>query len=194
MIQILLATRNAHKTREFRELLGDKFRVDDLSSANDVGDIAETGATFEENAKIKALAASCCSCNTLVVADDSGLEVDALGGAPGVYSARFAGATATNAENVAKLMLQLQHVNAAERSARFRCVLVVGKNGEVLRVCDGTVEGRIADAPRGTNGFGYDPVFVPAGFAQTFGELPPETKHALSHRARAVIKLREFLL
>ena len=194
MIALLVATRNPHKTRELQQILGSDFTVRDLRAHSEISEIAETGTSFEENAKLKALAVSR-KLPGLVAADDSGLEVDALGGAPGIYSARYAGANATNKERIDKLLEELARIDAKkeQRSARFRCVLALARNGEVLGTFEGIVEGQIADRPRGSHGFGYDPIFVPNGFQQTFGQLRPAEKNQLSHRARALKKLRAFL-
>ncbi len=189
-----MATRNPHKTRELQQILGSDFTVRDLRAHSEISEIAETGTSFEENAKLKALAVSR-KLPGLVAADDSGLEVDALGGAPGIYSARYAGANATNKERIDKLLEELARIDAKkeQRSARFRCVLALARNGDVLGTFEGIVEGQIADRPRGSHGFGYDPIFVPNGFQQTFGQLRPAEKNQLSHRARALKKLRAFL-
>ena len=189
-----MATRNPHKTRELQQILGSDFTVCDLRAHSEISEIAETGTSFEENAKLKALAVSR-KLPGLVAADDSGLEVHALGGAPGIYSARYAGTNATNKERIDKLLEELARVDAKkeQRSARFRCVLVLARNGDVLGTFEGIVEGQIADRPRGSHGFGYDPIFVPNGFQQTFGQLRPAEKNQLSHRARALKKLRAFL-
>ena len=194
MIALLVATRNPHKTRELQQILGSDFTVCDLRAHSEISEIAETGTSFEENAKLKALAVSR-KLPGLVAADDSGLEVHALGGAPGIYSARYAGTNATNKERIDKLLEELARVDAKkeQRSARFRCVLVLARNGDVLGTFEGIVEGQIADRPRGSHGFGYDPIFVPNGFQQTFGQLRPAEKNQLSHRARALKKLRAFL-
>jgi len=190
-----VATRNAHKTREIQHILGSDFSVRDLRAYSDISEIIETGTSFEENAKLKALAVST-KLPGLVVADDSGLEVDALGGAPGIHSARYASANATNTEKIDKLLEELARVRAKNdsRRARFHCVLALARNGEVLGVFEGIVEGQIADQPRGSRGFGYDPIFVPKDFQRTFGELGPAEKNQLSHRARALEKLRTFVL
>jgi len=190
-----VATRNAHKTREIQHILGSDFSVRDLRAYSDISEIIETGTSFEENAKLKALAVST-KLPGLVVADDSGLEVDALGGAPGIHSARYASANATNTEKIDKLLEELARVRAKNdsRRARFHCVLALARNGEVLGVFEGIVEGQIADQPRGSRGFGYDPIFVPKDFHRTFGELEPAEKNQLSHRARALEKLRTFVL
>ena len=190
-----MATRNAHKTREIQHILGSGFSVRDLRAYPQISEIIETGTSFEENAKLKALAVST-KFPGLVVADDSGLEVDALGGAPGIHSARYAGANATNTEKIDKLLEELARVRAKNdsRRARFHCLLALARNGEVLGVFEGTVEGQITQQPRGSHGFGYDPIFVPKGFERTFGELGPAEKNQLSHRARALEKLRTFLV
>jgi XTP/dITP diphosphohydrolase len=126
----------------------------------------------------------------LVVADDSGLEVDALGGAPGIYSARYAGQNATDRQNIDKLLAELARIERAKRSARFRCVIALAREGKLLGTFEGVVEGVVVDSPRGTSGFGYDPLFMPNGFGKTFGQLSPTEKDRVSHRARALEKLR----
>jgi XTP/dITP diphosphohydrolase len=194
MRQLLLATRNAHKTREFAEILGPDFVISDLSTEADAPGVEETGSTFAENAILKAVAISKWS-GGLVVADDSGLEVDLLTGAPGVYSARYAGRRATDEENIARLLSQLRACQVQSViTARFRCMLALARGGEVLETFAGAVEGTIVDPPRGDRGFGYDPVFQPIGLAETFGELPPEEKNRLSHRAQAIRLLRRALI
>lgn len=194
-MQLIVASRNSHKTREIQEILGSEFAVRDLRVHPDISEIIETGMSFQENAKIKALTVSR-KLPGLVIADDSGLEVDALGGAPGVHSARYAGTRATDQQNVEKLLVELSRACASEeaRSARFRCVLALAHEREILGLVEGIVEGRIADRPRGSSGFGYDPIFIPAGFGQTFSELGAAKKNQLSHRARALEKLRTFLI
>ena len=193
MHRLLLATRNSHKTREFAEILGDQFEVCDLANAAELPVVEESGLTFEANAILKAVEASK-HFRGLVVADDSGLEVDALQGAPGIYSARYAGEQATDATNVAKLLGRLAECDHGLHSARFRCSLALAQGGKVLETFEGVVEGTIVDAPRGRAGFGYDPVFQPRGFDQTFGELSPAEKDRISHRARAIQLLRAALL
>jgi XTP/dITP diphosphohydrolase len=192
---VLLATGNRHKTREIRALLGDEWTVDDLSSHPDWPETPETGATFAENAALKAVAASLRAPGVLVLADDSGLEVDALGGAPGVYSARYAGPAADDAANRRKLLAELVNRGAfGERPvARFRCHIALARGGSWLAGFDGTVEGVIAPAERGAGGFGYDALFIPRGYEQTFGELPPEVKNRLSHRAAATEQAVQYL-
>ena len=190
VLQLIVATCNQHKTREFRELLGRSFEIKDLSSNPEIVMPKETGATFEENAILKATSVSKWI-EGLVIADDSGLEVDALDGAPGIYSARYAGEKAGDAANVEKLLQELR--NAAERSARFRCVIALAGAGKVLGTVEGVVEGTIIEQPRGTGGFGYDPVFQPTGFEQTFAEMAPQLKNKISHRGKAAAALHEKL-
>jgi len=193
-MDLLLATRNAHKTREFRELLGPGFDVIDLSSFPEIAIPKETGRTFEENATLKAIAASK-KLPSLVIADDSGLEVEALGGAPGIFSARYAGEDAGDVSNVDKLLRELRKQNIATEkpSARFRSVIALAQNGKLLGVFEGFVEGKIVDPPRGSGGFGYDPIFEPKGFDQTFAEMTPELKNKISHRGQAIAALRKAL-
>jgi XTP/dITP diphosphohydrolase len=193
MRQLLLATRNAHKTREFSAILGNEFVVRDLSAEQDAPEIEETGATFAENAILKAIAISR-RFPGLVVGDDSGLEVDALDGAPGVYSARYSGPGAKDSENISRLLLELHKLSIKPPyPARFRCVLAIASAGKLLDNVEGLVEGTIVESPRGTRGFGYDPVFRPAGLAETFGEIAPEKKNRISHRANAIRLLRTAL-
>ena len=194
VIELVVATRNRHKTREIQHILGPEFRVRDLVAHPEVSEIRESGTSFEENAKLKALAASN-QLPALVIADDSGLEVDALSGAPGIYSARFAGANATDTDKIDKLLRDLARVRATGdgRRARFRCVVALARNGNLLRTFEGIVEGRIADEVRGDSGFGYDPIFIPEGTEQTFGELPAQVKNTISHRAKAIRALADRL-
>ena len=155
-------------------------------------EIKETGSTFQENALIKAEWVYKES-GLWALADDSGLEVDALGGRPGVFSARFAGENADAEQNNRKLLDQLKNVSSANRSARFRCVLVL-KTGEDSCLCaEGVCQGRIGFEPLGSNGFGYDPLFIPDGLDRTFAQLSSEQKHGLSHRAKALKSLVEKL-
>jgi XTP/dITP diphosphohydrolase len=192
--QLLLATRNVHKAREFSEILGGDFIVRDLSEESAAPAIEETGSTFAENAILKAVAISRRS-PALVVADDSGLEVDALDGAPGVFSARYAGPHATDAENIARLLSELRAISRnALPAARFRCLLALAREGEILGTFEGVIEGVIVDVPRGSDGFGYDPIFQPDGGTKTFAELPAVEKNRISHRAKAIRLLRAALL
>jgi XTP/dITP diphosphohydrolase len=192
MTSLLIATRNAHKAREIQEILGPAFEVHDLSDYPEIPETVESGKTFEENAIIKALAVAE-KCEDLVLADDSGLEVDALGGAPGVVSARYAGEDATDLQNIEKLQNELAKASDVKQSARFRCVIALARGNKLLGTFAGAVEGRIIDTARGPDGFGYDPIFLPDGFSQTFGELPAQTKNRISHRAKALALLRENL-
>ena len=189
-MDLLLATRNQHKTREFTQLLGTNFALRDLTGACDLPEIRETGRAFEENAVIKAIAISKIFPHQIVIADDSGLEVKSLDGAPGVFSARYAGENASDRRNVEKLLRELQ--GATERSARFRCFIALAKNGELITTFAGEVAGTITKSPRGENGFGYDPIFMPEGFEETFAELPSDTKNAISHRGKAVAELVRY--
>jgi XTP/dITP diphosphohydrolase len=193
-IELVVATRNRHKTREIEHILGPEFVVRDLGAHPEVSEIRESGTSFEENAKLKALAASK-QLPGLVVADDSGLEVDALGGAPGIYSARYAGANATDANRIDKLLRELERVRATDdrRHAQFRCVIALARNTNLLGTFEGILEGRIANEVRGDYGFGYDPIFIPEGFEKTFGELPTEVKNTISHRAKAIRALADRL-
>jgi len=194
VIELVVATRNKHKAREIQHILGPEFKVRDFGAHPEVSEIRESGTSFEENATLKALAVSR-QLPALVIADDSGLEVDALGGAPGIYSARYAGANATDRDKIDKLLRELARVRATvdERRARFFCVVALAHNGDLLGIFEGTVEGRITDTARGGSGFGYDPIFVPDGFEQTFGELPREVKNTISHRAKAIRAVAEKL-
>ena len=198
LLTIVLATSNHGKLLELRALLAD-LPVQFLSAAEVLGEqpsIVEDGATFEENALLKARAISRAT-RTLALADDSGLEVDALGGRPGVRSARFAHERATDAENNAALLRELENVEEAARTARFRCVLALvnpWQESEVL-IADGSCEGSIARAPRGNGGFGYDPLFAVEGHeGKAMAELSEAEKNRVSHRARAVQSLRALLV
>jgi XTP/dITP diphosphohydrolase len=187
VIELVVATRNKHKTREIQNILGREVKVRDLGAHVEVPEICESGISFEENATLKAQAASR-QLPALVIADDSGIEVEALNGAPGIYSARYAGANATDGSKIDKLLRELARVDATghKRRARFRCVVALARNGDLLDTFEGIVEGRIADEARGDSGFGYDPIFIPEGFEQTFAELPSAVKNTISHRAKAI--------
>lgn len=190
--QLLLATRNAHKTDEIRQMLGADFLVEDLNSRADWPEIVETADTFLGNASLKALGISRIY-DGLVLSDDSGLEVDALHGGPGVRSARFAGEVAGDAENRALLLARLEGVRGKARTARFRCVMVLARGGTALGSFSGAVEGVIINQEKGGHGFGYDSLFVPEGHCETFAQLPAKTKNQLSHRARALEQVIRFL-
>jgi XTP/dITP diphosphohydrolase len=198
LLTIVLATGNHGKIAELRALLAD-LPVQLRSAAEVLGEqptIVEDGATFEANALLKARAIARAT-GTLALADDSGLEVDALGGRPGVRSARFAHERATDAENNAALLRELSEVEEGARAARFRCVLALvnpWQESEV-HVAEGSCEGSIARAPRGSGGFGYDPLFIVAGQGgKAMAELSEEEKNKVSHRGRAVQALRAILL
>ncbi len=190
---LVLATRNAHKVREIGQVLGPGFRLRSLADFPEVPEAPEEGETFEANAVQKAAFAAR-ALGVPAMADDSGLEVDALQGAPGVRSARFAGERATSAENNAKLLRLLKGVQEAQRSARFRCVIALALPDGTARTAEGACAGRIAEAPRGTGGFGYDPLFIPDGYDRTFAELGEEVKNRISHRAHALRRAREMIL
>ena len=194
VIELVVATRNRHKTPEIQHILGPEFKVRDLGAHPGVSEICESGTSFEENAKLKALAVSR-QLPALVIADDSGLEVDALGGAPGIYSARYAGANATDTDKIDKLLRELERVRATDdrRLARFRSAVALTCNGSLLGTFEGTDEGRITDKARGDSGFGNDPIFIPEALKQTFGELPTEVKNTISHRAKAIRALADRL-
>jgi XTP/dITP diphosphohydrolase len=192
MQTLLVATWNTHKTKEIGQILGAGWNVRDLTSLVDAPRVEETGSTFAENAALKAVAISE-SFPELVLADDSGLAVDALNGEPGVYSARFAGKDATDALNRSKLIGFLKALPAREFPARFQCAMVLASKGEVQGAFSGTVEGIVVPCERGDHGFGYDSMFIPAGYTQTFAELTSEIKNRLSHRAHALAQVVAFL-
>lgn len=188
MIRLLVCSGNQGKAREIRQILGAPFEVVDLAALAEKIAVEETGTSFEENAALKAVAGSL-AFDGWVVADDSGLEVDALGGQPGVHSARYAGPDATDSRNVQKLLQALEGIAAPDRTARFRCVMVIARAGRKEAAFEGTVKGRIALVPSGSEGFGYDPVFIPEGYTLTFAQMLPAIKNRISHRARALEKL-----
>ncbi|OQX39756.1 MAG: non-canonical purine NTP pyrophosphatase [Oceanospirillales bacterium LUC14_002_19_P2] len=192
--QIVLATGNHGKLAEFQHLLG-AHNIKMLTQKQfGVTGVEETGLTFVENAILKARAAAEAS-GLPVIADDSGLEVDALNGAPGIYSSRYSGENASDADNIEKLLKALQGLPVSERTARFQCLLVYLRhaNDPTPLICQGTWEGYIIEEPRGDHGFGYDPVFFVPGMHSTAAELTPEQKNGLSHRAMAMRQLAEKL-
>lgn len=213
MTTLLIATRNAHKVGEIRAILGDQFRYLSLRDLPDAPAVVEDAETFADNAAKKAVElarwlrrtgnSTLGTRNAFVLADDSGLEVDALGGKPGVHSARFAAVDSAHAgnspdaDNNAKLLRLLKDVPLEKRTARFRCVIALtGLNSDPStrpELFDGACEGRIELGPRGQGGFGYDPLFVPDGFTQSFAELGEDVKNRLSHRSRALAKLKTWL-
>ena len=192
-MKFIVATFNRDKAAELHVLLA-LPEVELVALADWPGAVApeETGDTLLANARIKARAAAALT-RLPAIADDTGLEVDALGGAPGVHTARYAGANASYADNVAKLLRELAGVPAERRTARFRTVCFAAWPDGTEMSADGVLAGTITDAPRGTNGFGYDPVFVPKGETRTYAELSDEEKNAVSHRARAVRMMRKLL-
>jgi XTP/dITP diphosphohydrolase len=192
MQTLLVATWNTHKTMEIGQILGSGWNVRDLTTLANAPRVEETGSTFAENAALKAVTISE-SFPELVLADDSGLEVDALNGEPGVYSARFAGKDATDEQNRSKLKGLLRELPAREFSGRFQCAMVLAGNGEVRGSFSGIVEGSVIPFERGDHGFGYDSMFIPAGYGETFAELPSHIKNGLSHRARALEQVVAFL-
>ena len=191
---LLLGTYNTGKLREIQTILVDlPWRIRSLREFEHIGVATENGDTYSANAIAKAQfyarATGLCA-----LADDSGFEVEALGGAPGVFSARYAGAGASDADRRKLLLSELADVPSEERKARFVCVVAIAApNGAVLNASEGVCNGTIAFEPRGEGGFGYDPLFVPDGFEQTFAELADSIKNRISHRARALIGMREFL-
>ena len=187
--RLIVATRNAHKVEEIRAILS-AFEVLDLSVLTDPPEVEETGSTFLENAILKAQAISELT-DALVLSDDSGLEVDSLGGDPGVYSSRYAGKDGNDSLNNAKLLREMD--GQSERTARFRCVIVLARGGNILADFSGAVEGHILQRNQGEGGFGYDPLFVPEGYERSFAELGEEIKNGLSHRSRALEGVVDWL-
>ena len=192
-MRLLIATNNVGKVREYAELLAgsgfDLFRLADVGLDNEV---EETGATFTENASLKARAYGLAS-GLLTLADDSGLEVDALGGAPGVHSARYAGPGATDADRIRKLLAALDGVPWEKRTANFRCIIALSWPDGHLETFEGRCDGVIAFEPKGTNGFGFDPVFYMPEYNCTMAELPMDIKNRISHRGRAAALVCERL-
>lgn len=193
MVKLLIATHNPGKVKEYEELLaGLPLELTYPAQEGLDIEVAETGNSFAENARLKACAYARAS-GLLTLADDSGLEVDALGGEPGIHSARYAGSEAGDEERYQLLLEKLREVPWAERTARFRCVIAVATPAGQIHTTDGTCEGIIAFEPNGEHGFGYDPVFYFQEYGMTMAELPPETKNKISHRARAAQRVREVL-
>ena len=191
---VLIATLNSGKLLELRELLRDlPFTLRDLNSFPLIEPVEETGATFVENASLKARSYAQ-QTRLITLADDSGLEVSCLDGAPGVRSARYAGEGASDEKRTNKLLAELSKRSSTDRTARFvSAVAIANTAGLILNISRGVCEGRIATVPRGPNGFGYDPIFIPNGYDQTFGELSAEVKSQISHRARALKDATDFL-
>ena len=192
--RIAIATRNAHKLREIRRICAD-WPVEWLTVENHEGpwpEVDETGSTYLENAVLKAVAGAA-GLGEPALADDSGIEVDALGGRPGPRSARFAGEDATDERNLEELIRALKGIPGSGRTARYRCVAVLVFPGGRERHAEGICEGTLVPKPRGARGFGYDPIFVPAGWDRTMAELADEEKDRISHRGRALRALRDVL-
>lgn len=188
-MEICLASNNQHKIEELKQLLGNEFIVKTLSDIGCFEDIEETGITFEENSKIKSdfvfekFGINC-------ISDDSGLEIDALDGRPGVFSARYSGVHGNHDANIAKVLTEMQDLK--NRSARFRTVISLNLDGKTTQF-EGSVEGKINYEPIGTDGFGYDPIFIPQGFDTTFAQMNSNQKNQISHRAVAIKKLVAYL-
>lgn len=195
MNNILIATKNKGKVGEFKALFNtyniEIKSLDDLE--RNIPDVEETGTTFKENARLKAEEISALL-NCPVIADDSGLVIDALDGRPGVYSARYAGEPRSDKRNNDKVLSELENVSEADRTARFVCVLALAIPGEETLFKTGICEGSIGFKPVGSNGFGYDPIFIPNGYAQTLAELSNEEKNAMSHRFHALKKLEDVII
>lgn len=188
--RLILATRNTHKTSEIRAMVGSRFEILDATAFPDFPEIEETGITFLENARLKAEGISRLI-EGWVLSDDSGLEVDALAGAPGVWSSSYGGEEGNHLKNNARLLLEM--AGKVERTARFRCTMVLARGGQEHAHFSGVVEGRLIDSLQGVAGFGYDPLFIPEGYDQTFAELGDEIKNTLSHRARALAQVVSYL-
>jgi XTP/dITP diphosphohydrolase len=193
MMKLLIATYNPGKVKEYEELLaGLPLELTYPAQEGLHIEVAETGESFAENARLKAIAYARAS-GLLTLADDSGLEVDALGGEPGIRSARYAGKGASDEERYQLLLEKLQGVPREERTARFRCIIAVATPEGQIHTAEGTCEGIIAFEPKGEHGFGYDPVFYLPKYGKTMAELPPATKNQISHRAGAAQRAREIL-
>jgi XTP/dITP diphosphohydrolase len=204
-MEILIATSNSGKIREIEEALRDvPIRLRYLREFPEISAVEEIGKTYEENAVLKAVSYSKQS-GRCALADDSGLEVDALGGLPGVRSARYGSANVSDQQRTEKLLIAINKKHSSERTARFVCCMALAgwpskkrqassDEPTVIHISRGTCEGRIVETPRGNNGFGYDPVFVPLGYDRTFGELRSTIKNVISHRAQALAAMQEFLM
>ncbi|MFH1479345.1 MAG: XTP/dITP diphosphatase [Candidatus Omnitrophota bacterium] len=193
-MRLIVATRNKDKLKEIKALLkGIPLDVVSLGSFSGVPEVIEDGKTLEANATKKAKETSS-FLNTLVIADDSGLEVRHLGNQPGVYSARFSGKDATYTSNNKKLLDMLEGVSVSKRKARFRCCIAIADKGKIIKVVEGKVIGKIVYKPKGRSGFGYDPVFIPDGYKKTYAELGIKEKNKISHRGKALLKVKKALM
>lgn len=192
-MKLLVATRNPKKKKELKSLLKDlKITVVTLRGFKNAPHVKEDRKTFTENAVKKAVTIARCT-GLLTLADDSGLEVEALGGAPGIFSARFSGKGANDLKNNKKLLALLKGVPERKRRARFVCAIAIAWEGKILKIIKATISGYITDSRRGSCGFGYDPVFIPTGYKKTFAQLGPGVKNKISHRAKALLKAKKFL-
>lgn len=193
-MELILATHNLHKIREFRQILKEVKGLDLISLRNfpDYQLPEETGKTFQENADLKALHAAK-MLKAIVLADDSGLVVPALQGAPGIYSARYAGSDATDKENREKLMQEMEKLEDLDRSAYYECCITIAGPEGILKTAKATCEGLIGEQEKGRNGFGYDPIFIKHDYDKTFAELEEQTKNRISHRRKALDKILAFL-
>lgn len=192
MKSILIATHNQGKAREFQEMLGSFWQVLTYRDVPELPQVIEDGLSFEANAVKKVL--SCAKIfNGYVLADDSGLEVDALGGAPGIISARFAGEPSSDVLNNNLLLSKMAHLSSSERGAQFKCSLALAQGSQLLGTFEGIIRGSIQIEPTGSGGFGYDPLFIPEGYHESFAQLGAELKHKISHRSQALAKLLEYL-
>ncbi|GAB2552396.1 XTP/dITP diphosphatase [Gracilibacillus alcaliphilus] len=194
MKQLIIATKNQGKMQDFKRLFEPHgIKVSSLLDLSEpIEDVEETGATFEENAALKA-EVICERLQIPVIADDSGIEIDALNGEPGVYSARYAGTDKDDQANIEKVLDKMKTVPPSERTARFVCVLAVAQPGQATIFKRGECEGTIADQPTGTNGFGYDPIFYPVDSSLTMAEMTPEQKNEISHRRKALDQLKNWV-
>ncbi|MFD1335288.1 XTP/dITP diphosphatase [Oceanobacillus iheyensis] len=194
MKKIIVATKNKGKAKEFKEFFA-SFDIEAISLLDlpeSIPDIEETGTTFEENAALKAEQISE-RFNTAVIADDSGLLIDALDGRPGLYSARYAGEPTNDQANIEKVLKEMQDVPDNDRSARFICVLAIAQPGKETNFCTGYCEGNIHSKQKGDHGFGYDPIFIPKKYDVTMAELDPAKKNQISHRKNAIDQLEKWL-
>lgn len=193
MSKLLLATRNQHKKTELQQILNDlNIAVLTFQDINDLPEIEEDGETFEENARKKSRVTAFAT-GLVTLADDSGLMVDFLDGQPGIYSARFAGREANDQMNNEKLLELMKNVPESKRTARFICVIAVSDYKGNTELVKGSCEGKIALRPSGNGGFGYDPLFIPDGFKETFAELQPDIKNRISHRGKALAQVKPII-
>ncbi|MFE4037644.1 MULTISPECIES: XTP/dITP diphosphatase [Priestia] len=193
MREIIIATKNAGKVKDFETLFSPKgFKVKSLLDFPEIEDVEETGVTFAENATLKAEAISS-ALNKPVIADDSGLAIDALNGEPGVYSARYAGENKDDNANIEKVLQKLNDVPFEKRTARFHCALAIAVPGKRTEIVEGTCEGHILEGKRGENGFGYDPIFFVEKWRCSMAELTKEQKNQISHRANALKRLAPLI-